>query len=117
MTFLETHLLSTPLISPHPLGCSRFQQGLEVAIKLLSYCINITAAELAENGCWSIIFKSDTAIVILAQQHANGRIEPRRKMMARHLGGGERISDIVLDGSASAQQQLAAPRGHAGRKW
>ncbi|WP_247368896.1 hypothetical protein, partial [Bradyrhizobium sp. 18] len=52
---------------PQPLGCSRFQQGLEVAIKLLGYCIDIIAAKLTENGCWSIIFKRDTAIVILAQ--------------------------------------------------
>jgi hypothetical protein len=40
---------------------------LEVAIKLLGYCIDIIAAKLTENGCWSIIFKRDTAIVILAQ--------------------------------------------------
>jgi hypothetical protein len=73
---------------------------LEVAIKLLGYCIDTIAAKLTENGCWSIIFKRDTAIAILAQEDADGRIEAGRQLVTGHLGCGERISDIVLDGSA-----------------
>jgi hypothetical protein len=73
---------------------------LEVAIKLLGYCIDIIAAKLAENGRWSIIFKRDTAIVILAQQDADGRIELPRQLMAGHLGCREWFFDIVLGESA-----------------
>jgi len=40
---------------------------LELAIKTLGYCIDVIAAKLAENGSWSVIFKRDTTIVILAQ--------------------------------------------------
>ncbi|CAG9209431.1 hypothetical protein BCAR13_1840026 [Paraburkholderia caribensis] len=98
VTFFETHFLSTSV--PQPSVCSRLQQGLEVAIKLLSHGIDLLAAELAENGGWSIIFKPDTAIAILAQQHTDGCIQSRRQLMAGHLRCGERIADIVLDGSA-----------------
>lgn len=85
---------------PAPSACSRFQQGLEVAIKLLGHGIDLIIAKLVENGGWSIIFEGDHASDVLAQQHADGRIESRRQLMASHLAGGERISDIVLDRSA-----------------
>ena len=75
VTFFETHFLSTRV--PQPLISSRLQQGSKVAIKLLSYGIDLLAAELAENGGWPIILKSDNVIAVLAQQHANGRIEAR----------------------------------------
>jgi hypothetical protein len=100
MTFFETHRSINSTNIPPPSGCSCFQQGLEVAIKLLGHGIDLIAVQLAKNRCWSIIFKPNTAITILAQQDADGRIEPGRQLMAGHLGCGKRISDIVLDGSA-----------------
>ena len=68
-------------------------------IKLLRHGSNLIVAVLTKNGGRSIIFKCDPAITILAQQDADGRIEPGRQLMAGHLGCGKRISDIVLDGS------------------
>ena len=59
-------------------ACSRFQQGLEVAIKLLGHGIDLIVAKLAESGGRSIIFEGDRASSILAQQHADGRVETRR---------------------------------------
>lgn len=76
VTFFETHFLSTRF--PQPLTSSRLQQGSEVAIELLSHRVDLRAAELAENGGWSIILKSDNIVAVLAQQHANGRIKARR---------------------------------------
>ncbi|SDD63181.1 hypothetical protein SAMN05216345_112109 [Cupriavidus sp. YR651] len=98
VTFFETHLLSTRVSRPSV--CGRLQQGPEVAIKLMSHGIDLLAAELAKNGGWSIIFKPDTTIAILAQQYTDGCMESRRQLMAGHLRCGERIADIVLDGSA-----------------
>jgi hypothetical protein len=52
---------------------------LEVAIKLLGYYVDIIAAELTEDGCWSIIFECAPAIAVLPQKYADRRIEPSRQ--------------------------------------
>jgi hypothetical protein len=81
-------------------ACRQFQQGLEIAIKLLDHDIDLIVAKLAKNRSWPIIFKPNSAIAVLAQQDADGRIQSRRQLMAGHLGCGQRIPDIVLDGAA-----------------
>jgi len=45
---------------------------------LLGNSIHMFAAKLTEQGCRPIIFKRDTAIFILAQKDANGRIQSCR---------------------------------------
>jgi len=94
---------------------------LQTAVKLSGYGINLRVAKLTKNGRRPIIFKRDSTIFIFAKQNADGRIKACRKAVARHLGRGQWISNVILQGSSleprDSQQgsMVALPEDHERR--
>src|SRR5260370_37752941 len=67
-------------------------------VELFRYLVDIGIVELSENTGGAVVFEGNNAFLgALAQEHADRRVERRRKLMLRHPRRCQRIANIVLD--------------------
>ena len=78
---------------------SRFlQHSLQTQVELFRCLVDFGIVELSENTGGALVFEGNNAFFgALAQEHADRRVERRRKLMLRHPRRCQRIANIVLD--------------------
>lgn len=99
--------VAVKLFGTYRLRGRRFKRGLQILIKFSSDLVDRGISELAEGRDWTIVLECD-AVLGIAQQYPDGSIEGGGHAVPRHLGGSQRITDVVLD-------RLALKTGHLHR--